>query len=620
VESTAAANAEAQAGDAAPAVADLPPTIAQLAFFASGRFPKPDTIGQCRASGVVSTSSREFLDQVRDTSLGLSTLGMAAGDRVALLSENRPEWLIVDLAIQAAGAITIPIYPTLSPEQVAFILRDSGARMVVTSTRLQLDKLLAAEGVPALQTIVAMDDSMEASRDGILVLSLASVAARGHARILEGWGVAREFHDRAKAVSADDIATIVYTSGTTGEPKGVMLTHGNLVSNIAGVQRVLELGPDDIGLSFLPLCHAFERLVAYCYLVNGVAIAFAESFNTIARDLSQVRPTVLTGVPRVFEKLQERVLAKGHDASVARRAIFRWAVRLAGTYGRSLEERRASSWLRLKVRVADRLVFRRIRDVLGGRLRFAVSGGAPLPADVGRFFYGAGVPILEGYGLTETAPVLTVMRLNAIRFGTVGQALPGVDLSIAPDGEILARGPNVMAGYHHQPEQTAAVLQDGWFHTGDIGTLDPDGYLHITDRKKELIVTSGGKNVAPQPIENAFRSHPLIAEAVLIGEQRPFLTLLVMPNIEELARRIPSVARLDAESVARDDVLTAYQGAIDAINPRFAQFERVKRFALLWQPFSTDSGELTPTLKIKRRVIEQRYRNVIEELYRTPRQ
>jgi long-chain acyl-CoA synthetase len=329
---------------------------------------------------------------------------------------------------------------------------------------------------------------------------------------------------------------------------------------------------------------------------------------------------VLTGVPRVFEKLQERILAKGRDASGPSRAIFRWAVRLAGTYGRSLEERRASSWLRLKARLADRLVFHRIRGVLGGRLRFAVSGGAPLRADVGRFFYGAGIPILEGYGLTETAPVLTVMRLNAIRFGTVGQALPGVELSIAADGEILARGPNVMAGYYRQPEQTAAVLQDGWFHTGDIGTLDRDGYLRITDRKKELIVTSGGKNVAPQLLETAFRSHPLIAEAVLIGEQRPFLTLLVTPNFDELARRIPAAGKLDAESVARDDVRAAYQAAIDAINPRFAQFERVKRFALLSQPFSTDSGELTPTLKIKRRVIEERYREVIEELYRTPRQ
>lgn len=598
-------------------IPDLPPTIAQLPFFASGRFPKPDSIGQCTGEGIAYTSARELLDRVRDLSLGLSDLGMVPGDRIALLSENRPEWVIADLAIQAGGGITVPIYPTMSGEQVAFILRDSGAKLAAVSTHAQLPKIAGAWGDAAdLQAVIVMDET--AGEAG--VLSLSEVTARGHRRILDGWGVGREFHDRAKAVRPEDLATIIYTSGTTGEPKGVMLTHGNLIANIAGVRAVLDLGPDDVGLSFLPLCHAFERLVAYVYLAHGVSIVFAESFNTVGRDLAQVRPTVLTGVPRVFEKLQERVLAKGLAASGVKRAIFRWAVRLASERGRQLESHPltlspSDPLSSFQARLAERLVFRHIRGALGGRLRFAVSGGAPLRPDVGRFFYGAGLPILEGYGLTETAPVLTVMPLDGLRFGTVGRPLPGVELRIAEDGEVLARGPNVMAGYYRQPAQTEAVLRDGWFHTGDIGAFDEDGYLRITDRKKELIVTSGGKNVAPQPIEGAFRAHPLIAEAVLIGEQRPYLSLLIVPDLPQLERHLGPSDHDVTVLLARADVRALYQEAIDSINTRFAQFERIKRFALLSQEFSMGAGELTPTLKVRRRVIEARYREVIESLY-----
>jgi long-chain acyl-CoA synthetase len=602
-------------------IPDLPQTIAQLPFFAAGRFPKPDAIGQCTADGVEYITSRECLERIRDLSLGLSALGMAPGDRIALLAENRPEWLIADLAIQSAGAITVPIYPTMTGEQVAFILQDSGARFVLVSTRLQLEKLEeVAASVSRLEAVIVMEESESSSllhHSRAAVHTLNDVSTRGHRRILDGWGVGREFQDRANAVQPGEIATIIYTSGTTGQPKGVMLTHGNLIANIAGVRAVLDLGPDDVALSFLPLCHAFERLVAFVYLVHGVSIVFAESFNTVGRDLARVRPTVLTGVPRVFEKLQERVLAKGQAARGARRAIFQWAVRLASRRGRELDRGgRLSPWTRLQSGPAERLVYRQIRAGLGGRLRFAVSGGAPLRTDVGRFFYGAGLPILEGYGLTETSPVLTVMPLGAIRFGTVGRALPGVDLRIADDGEVLARGPNVMTGYFRLPAQTDAVLREGWFHTGDIGAVDEDGYLRITDRKKELIVTSGGKNVAPHPLEAAFRAHPLIAEAVLIGEQRPFLTLLIVPDLPQLAHAMPGVAQGDPASLlSRDDVRALYQQAIDSINTRFAQFERVKRFALLPHEFSMSAGELTPTLKIKRRVIEQKYQTTIEQLY-----
>jgi long-chain acyl-CoA synthetase len=598
--------------DSEETVSGLPPTIAQLPFFAGGRFPKPDLLGQCGPDGVVYTSGRELTDRVRDLSLGLSALGMSRGDRVALLSENRPEWLLSDLATQAAGAVTIPIYPTLSDEQVAFILRDSGAAIAIASTPLQVEKLLAARPhVPDLTAIVVMEATAgDADR------TFDEVAQLGHSRIVDGWGVAREFHDRARSVQADDLATIIYTSGTTGEPKGVMLTHGNLMANIAGVRAVLDLGPEDVGLSFLPLCHAFERLVAYFYLVHGVSIVFAESFNTIARDLQMVRPTVTTGVPRVFEKLHDRVIAKGLEASGLKRRIFQRAVQLASVRGRLLESGRPlSPWLRLQAAVADRLVYRRVREVMGGRLRFAVSGGAPLRPEIGRFFFGVGIPLIEGYGLTETAPVLTVMPLDAIRFGTVGRPLPNVELRIADDGEVLARGPNVMVGYFGRPDETAQVLRDGWFHTGDVGSVDEDGYLRITDRKKELIVTSGGKNIAPQPIEGALRAHPLIAEAVVIGEQRAFLALLIVPDLAALQGRFPD-ARDAASLQGRQEITAAFQEAVDAINARLAQFERIRRFALLPREFSIEAGELTPTLKVKRRVVEERYRDQIEGLYR----
>jgi long-chain acyl-CoA synthetase len=619
-----------------PNIPELPPTIAELPFFASGRFPKPDSVGQCTGESVTYVTGRELLERVRDISLGLLEIGMADGECVALLSENRPEWLMADLAVQAAGAITVPIYPTMADPQVGFILRDSGARIAVVSTRLQLQKVINVwPDTPELRAVACLDAHAATERAGAgrPVSSLADIEARGHQRIRAGWGVAREFHDRAKRVRADDLATIIYTSGTTGQPKGVMLTHGNLVANIAGVHAVLALGPDDVALSFLPLCHAFERLVAYVYLSHGVSIVFAESFNTIGRDLQRVRPTVLTGVPRVFEKLQERILAKGRAETGPKRWIFNWAMGVAAsgrplTPSPSFAKRSRRSRLgrgrpshALSVRLAERLVFHKIREGLGGRLRFAVSGGAPLQKDVGRFFHGLGLPLLEGYGLTETAPVLTVMPLEAIRFGTVGRPLPNVEIQIAPDGEVLARGPNVMRGYFHRPEETSAVLRDGWFHTGDVGTVDADGYLSITDRKKEIIVTSGGKNVAPQPIESAFRTHPLVAEAVLIGERRPYLSLLIVPDFERLARTVPGTGLKTggstsdvAAALERREVRALYQAVVDAINPRLAQFERIKRFALLPRELSMAEGELTPTLKVKRRVIDERYREVIEGL------
>jgi long-chain acyl-CoA synthetase len=606
-------------------IAEIPETIAVLPFFASGRHPKPDLLGRCREGGVDAVSGRDLVERVRDLSLGLAAIGMARGDRVALLSESRPEWLLADFAILSAGAVTVPIYPTLATDQVAFILRDSESAFVVVSNAAQLAKVTAvAAGLPSLRGIVVMDaEGTPARVDRFEVLPLAEIVSRGHKRIMDGWGVGRAFHDEAKTVQPDDLATIVYTSGTTGEPKGVMLSHANLIANMAGVKKVLDLNPDDTALSFLPLCHAFERIVAYIYMACGVSMIFAESIETIARDLKLVRPTVMTGVPRVFEKLHARVVSKGREAGGVKRVIFDWAVGVAELRGRLLPEgRRLSLPQKIQSRLAERLVVAKIRDGLGGRFRFVVSGSAALRADIGRFFYGLGLPILEGYGLTETAPVLCVTPIaGPIRFGTVGPPLPNVQLRIADDGEILARGPNVMRGYYGRPDLTADVIRDGWFHTGDIGAQDADGYLTITDRKKELIVTSGGKKIAPQPIEASLRAHDLVAEAVLVGEKRHFAAALLVPDLEQLCRRIAMARPADASGVhallARPDVQSLYAQVVAGVNERLAQFERIKKFELLAREFTVEAGELTPTLKVRRRVVEDRCRELIEGMYRS---
>jgi long-chain acyl-CoA synthetase len=424
----------------------------------------------------------------------------------------------------------------------------------------------------------------------------------------------------ADTVDPDSLATLIYTSGTTGEPKGVMLTHANLVANLQDICRILPVGHTDAALSFLPLSHSLERMVLFVYLANGIPTAFAESNDSIGRDLLQVRPTVMTAVPRVFEKLQSRIIEKGMAARGLKAGIFRWSMRVATEAGAYVPERRPMPFgLRLRVWLADRLVFRKIRDGLGGRFRFVVSGSAALNETVARFFFGVGVPIMEGYGLTETSPVLTVTPLTAVRLGAVGVPLPSVRLRIADDGEILAQGPNIMRGYLNRPEDTADVLRDGWFHTGDIGTIDADGYLHITDRKKELIVTSGGKKIAPQAIEALLKASPLVSEAVVIGERRHFPAVLLVPDWAGLESTFGVARPSDDASadalLARADVQAGYQAVVDTVNSGLAQYERLKRFRLLPREFSIATGELTPTMKVKRRVIETMYAEQISDIY-----
>ena len=607
--------------------AAIPETIAQLPFFTSGRHPKDDLLGRSEASGIVPVSSRQFMDRVREFGLGLQSLGLKPGDRVALLAESRPEWLIADLGTQASGAVTVPIYPTLGAEQVAYILNDSGASMVVASTPEQLQKVIEiAPTLPALEVAILMigdPGQLRGAATTPSVHTMAEVSGFGHKAIQGGWGIAKEFQDRAKAVRPEDLATIVYTSGTTGEPKGVMLTHLNLTSNIEGALKPFRVDETDRALSFLPLCHAFERMVAYIFLTRGVSMIFAENLETIARDIKVVQPTVVTGVPRVWEKMHARIMAKGREGSAIKRAIFAWASRVAERKGDAIVTRgSASGWLGFQARIADRLVFHKIREGVGGRIRFAVSGSAPLGDKLGRWFLGVGIPLIEGYGLTETSPVLSVMPVEAIRFGTVGPPIPNVEIRIAQDGEIVARGPSIMRGYWNKPEATAAVLKDGWFCTGDIGQFDERGYLKITDRKKELLVTSGGKKIAPAPIETAIRRHSLVAEAVLLGDKRHFPAALIVPDFACLATALGAPRPTSPEDAAllakRPESARLIGEVIEDVNKHLAQYERIKKFHILPREFTQAAGELTPTLKVKRRVIDEHFKAEIESLYSTP--
>jgi long-chain acyl-CoA synthetase len=597
-------------------------TIADLPFHVLGRHPKPLLVGRCRGTAIAGASTREWFDEMRDVSLGLAELGVAPGDRVAIMSESRPEWLLTDIAVLAGGAVTVPIYPTLGPLQARYILKDADARVAFVSNAEQLEKIQQIRHeLRRLEAIVLFDPAERETTPS--VLSFAFVARRGHERLMTEWGAGRAFRDRARAVAPADLATIIYTSGTTGEPKGVMLTHGNLASNMIASKALLQIRDDDVALSFLPLSHSFERMLSYVCLANGISLVFAEAMDTIPRDIATVRPMMMTGVPRVFEKFQARILEKGAALPQPRRALFEWGLRVARARGQAeLQGRKPGGVLALQIPLAERLVWAKIRDGIGGRIHTLISGSAPLPPDVASFFHGIGLPITEGYGLTETSPVLTGNPPGAARLGSVGVPIPGVEVSIAPDGEILARGPNIMAGYYNKPGETAAVVRDGWLHTGDVGHLDADGYLYITDRKKDILVTSGGKNVAPQPIEAVLKRSPLVAEAVVLGDRRKFVSALIVPNFAELERRLAALGRPAGGTrealVAREDVAAMYQEIVTALNSELAHYEQIKRFRLLPREFSIDSGELTPTLKVRRKVVEEKWRDVVEALYRAP--
>jgi len=596
-------------------------TLASLPFHISDRLSKPVLFQRCRATGADDFSSQELFEEIRVISLGLSALGVQPGDRVALISDTRPEWVIADLAILSAGAVTVPLYPTLASEQIFEILNDAKVRFAIVAGEAEAAKVRSVlQTLPQLEIVAVIDrQSDETSRDESGEIGLCDVAERGRRRLLAEEGLAQRYRETVNGVSPNDIATIIYTSGTTGRSKGVMLTHVNILSNVRASLQMISMKSDDVALSFLPLSHSLERTVVYAYLCEGVTVAFAESLETIARDLRMIKPTIMTGVPRVYEKVQARVLESVAQAPAIRRKIFGWAISAGWSRASRQFANQSVPWyIRFQNLLADRMVFRKIRARTGGRLRLIVSGGAPLGISTAEFFCAIGMPIVEGYGLTETAPVLTLNPPEAVRIGTVGKAIPGVDLKVAPDGELLARGPNVMQGYYGKPDATAEAIRDGWFHTGDIGNIDDDGYVSVTDRKKDILVTSNGKNIAPQPIEARFKRSPLVAEALLLGDRRRFIAVLLIPDraqLEELVLRDGASFIPIEDLVERADVQLLYQEVVDEVNVTLAGFEQVRRFKLLPAEFSIAGGELTPTMKVRRRVVEERWNKVIEMLY-----
>jgi long-chain acyl-CoA synthetase len=574
--------------------------------------PKPDLFMRHTAAGWESISADRARSDVECFSLALEGLGVRGGDRVALLSENRYEWPIVDLACLGLGAVTVPIYPTLTAPQCRLILANSEAKVVVVSSAAQLAKIREiATSLPALEAVVQIDPGPLAGEreHGYDVLLARGLETR---RSDPG-----RFERRARSVQAEDLATIIYTSGTTGDPKGAMLLHRNIASNVHACLEVVSIGPEDRCLSFLPLCHIFERMAGlYAMLAAGATIAYAQSLDTVAADAVEVRPTILCGVPRFYEKVYARVMEKvAHDPPLRRR-IFHWGLAQGLERARAHFEGRVHDTL--GTRLADRLVGHKVRERVGGRLRFCISGGAALAPKVMEFFFAVGIPIVEGYGLTETSPVICLNPPGRERPGSVGRPIPGVEVKIGPEGEILTRGPHIMLGYFRNPAATEAAIRDGWFHTGDVGRLDEDGYVHITDRLKDLIVTAGGKKVAPQPIEARLKTSKWVSEAVLLGDGRPYVVCLIVPNRANLESEAASRGwshRDLADLLARPEVRALYQAEIDRVNRDLAPFETIKRFDLIDRELSQEAGELTPTLKVKRRVVLGRFEAMVEKLY-----
>ncbi|HEY1937218.1 MAG TPA: long-chain fatty acid--CoA ligase [Candidatus Angelobacter sp.] len=551
-------------------------------------------------------SSRQLYGYVSALARILKQWGIQKGDRVAILGENRPEWMIADFACVTSGIVDVPIYATLTAEQTLYLLQNSRARIIFVSTIEQLRKVQSIQAKTSLEKIVVMDDVAEVN-----VIPMWS--------LLNGVSLERDaqFDEQAHQIQPDDLATLIYTSGTTGTSKGVMLSHGNLTSCAIMASKQAEWTPDDVYLSFLPLSHVTARHVDYVCYLDGVSLAYCAVFDQLPQMLQEATPTIIVAVPRVYEKVRgEAERRAGHGL---KRKIFDWALGVGRKHADEIargETPASPVW-----KLANRLVFDKIRQGFGGRSRAYFSGGAPLGKDMAEWFCAVGIPIMEGYGLTETSPTLSVNRPSAFKIGSVGKVNDGLQLKIAEDGEILVKGPTVFKGYWEMPEETRNSFVDGWFKTGDIGELDSEGFLSITDRKKDLIKTSGGKFIAPQPIENALKANVLIAQAAVIGDKRKYASVIISPHfplLEDWARAngVSFTSRQDLVSSAK--VRDLYRGIVEDLNKKLAQFETLKKIIVVPDEFTVATGEITPTLKLKRRVIEAKYKQQIEELYQQP--
>lgn len=593
---------------------DEPKTLADVFHTARENFNQPNALNYKKDGRWHPISSSEMIETAEFIAAGLRSLGVSKGDRVAILAANSPQWTLVDAGCQFAGVIDVPIYTTLSPESVRYIIDDSESKILFIENRKEFDRISdALENAPSIERVVFFDSDSgplehSSSLDDLLRLGRDSFKPDDSKRIKD-------------SIRPTDIATLIYTSGTTGEPKGVMLTHSNIVSNVIDAGERYALSADDVALSVLPLSHIFERSAMYLYLLNGMAVHYAESIEKVPENLAEVRPTILVGVPRIFEKVYARAKLKASQSGGVKEKIFDWAIDQASQHCLARETGQGlSGWPSIKYRIADRLVFTQLRQFFGGRLRFCITGGAALPNDIYLIFTGAGIPIMQGYGLTETSPVLTSNTPTASRLGSVGKPIRNAKIRIAEDGEIEAFGPGIMIGYYRKEQATSeAFSSDGWFRTGDIGKLDGDGFLFITDRKKELFKTSAGKYIAPSPIEQMIRSSRFVNQAVLVGNERKYAAALVVPNFDQLA----SYAKLKGlqlssprEFCENPRIIDLIERQVAAATSSLARFETVKKIALLENELSVEGGELTPTLKIKRRVVEEKYKSQIASLYK----
>jgi long-chain acyl-CoA synthetase len=558
----------------------------------------------------------EFKDETDNLACGLYTLGIKKGDKVAIISENRPEWVYSDMAVLALGAIDVPMYPSLTASSIEFILNNSESKCVIVSNKLQLNKILKYKPTMRhLVSIIVMNEKDMISEESALyslkdVQEMGKIYKNNHPNFLK---------ECIRNVSENDLCTIIYTSGTTGEPKGVMLTHKNILSNVQSALESFPISQDDIFLSFLPLCHIFERMAGYYTgFSSGGMICYAESIETVAQNFLEVRPTILTSVPRLFERMHSKIIKNVESQSPVKQKIFYRSIKIGKKTVEARKKGKLNPLLSVQHKIADKLVFSKLKERTGGRLRFFISGGAALSPELGEFFEAVGIKIIEGYGLTESSPVLAANRVDDYKFGTVGKVFPGVEIKLAPDGEILAKGPNIMLGYYKNKKETNEVLKDGWLHTGDIAEFDKEGFLKITDRKKHLFKTTAGKYIAPTPIENLFLSSKYIDQFVLIGDRRMYLSALIVPDFESLKEYADShkitysnIADLSEHKVIRKLI----EDEMGKIQRNLANYEKVRKFTLLEKPFSLETGEITPSLKIKRKVVEELYSDRIEKMY-----
>ncbi len=558
----------------------------------------------------------ELYDKVETFAHGLSSLGLKRGSKIAILSENRPEWPVSDLASLAIGAIDVSIFPTLPAKQIEYILLDGDVSFIIVSNSFQLAKVLRIrENVKALRQIIMMNPRENRREKSVLDFS----------EVYELGRIARErnrgqFGKWLGQVKQADIATIIYTSGTTGEPKGVVLTHSNFVSNINGALDHISINEDDTLLSFLPISHSFERMAGYYTALSaGAVVSYAESIESVAQNLIEVKPTIVTTVPRLFERIYAQVIKNVESGSATKKRLFYWAINVGREYAKAKKRGMIGPFLRAQYSLAGLLVYSKLKERTGGRVKYFVSGGAALSRDLGEFFEALGMLIIEGYGMTECSPVISANRIDDYKFGSVGRPLKNVQVKIADDGEIVTRGPHVMVGYYQNKEATSeAIDKDGWLHTGDIGHFDTDGFLVITDRKKHLFVNSGGKNIAPQPIENLLQQSKFVDQVVLIGDKRRFITALIFPDFDSLtdyATKNHIIFNDEKELVHEEKIYDAIRIDMTKLQKDLAKYEQVRRFKLLPEPFTIESGELTPTLKIRRKVVEQKYADVIESMY-----